>query len=383
MRKSFQYKAKLPPSAVRKAELQLVLCAELYNAALQERRDAYRMAGVSVTATAQKNQLPEIKAIRPEYKEVGSQVLQDVVERLDKAFAAFFRRVKAREKKPGYPRFRSACRYDSLTFKQAGWSLDGRRLTLQGIGTLRLYLSREIEGRIKTVTLKRDRSGDWWVTFSSDGVPLAPLPSTGLEVGIDVGLSKFLATSEGAFVENPRHLRRAEALLKRTARRVSCAKKGGNRRRKMGRVLARKHRKVERARRDFHFKTARSLVREYDLIAVEDVNVRGLSEGMLAKSVHDAGWSQFFAILSFKAVEAGKRVIAVNPNGTSQVCSGCGCAPEVKKGLGVRVHRCAVCGLGMDRDVNAACNILALAQQAQQRARAEPSASGHGRQRAA
>lgn len=396
MRKSFQYKAKLSPSAARKAEGQLALCAELYNACLQERRDAYRMAGVSVSATAQMKQLPEVKALRPEYKEVGSQVLQDVVQRLDKAFSAFFRRVKAGQT-PGYPRFRSRRRYDSLTFKQAGWSLEGRRLTLQGIGTLRLFLSREIEGVVKTVTLRRDRCGDWFVTFSCDDVPAQPLPSTGAETGIDVGLSKFLATSDGAFVENPRHMRRAEALLKRAHRRVSKRKKGGSRRRKMVRVLARKHRTVERARRDFHMKTALSLVRQYDLIAVEDLAVRRLAEGMLAKSVHDAAWSQFFAILSFKAVEAGKRVVAVNPSGTSQSCSGCGGVPEERKTLRVRVHRCAACGLVLDRDVNAARNIaqrarniLYLAQQEQQkpqmahtRARAEPSASSHGRQRAA
>lgn len=380
MRKSFQYKARLSPSAVRNAEGQLALCAELYNAALQERRDAYRMAGVSVTASAQMKQLPEIKALRPEYKEVGSQVLQDVVQRLDKAFKAFFRRVKAGQT-PGYPRFRSRSRYDSLTFKQAGWVLDGRRLTLHGIGTLRLFLSRGIEGKIKTVTLRRDRCGDWFVTFSCDDVPLRLLPDTGSEIGIDVGLEKFLSTSEGEFVENPRHLRRAAAALKRTQRRVSKRKRGGSNRRKMVQVLARRHRKVERARRDFHFKTALKLVERYDVIAVEDLNVRGLARGMLATSVNDAAWGRFFEILCFKAESAGRTFVAVNPSGTSQVCSGCGCEPRERKTLSVRVHRCAECGLVLDRDTNAARNVLHLAQQ--RGLGQEPSASGHGRQRAA
>lgn len=373
MRKSFQYKAKLSPSAVRKAEGQLALCAELYNAALQERRDAYRMAGVSITAASQMKQLPEIKKLRPEYKEIGSQVLQDVIQRLDRAFQAFFRRVQQGQT-PGYPRFKSRYRYDSITFKQAGWKLDGRRLTLQGIGTLRLFLSRPVEGTIKTVTLRRDRCGDWFVTFSCDDVPEKPLPETGAAVGIDVGLEKFLATSDGEFVENPRHLRRAEAALKRTQRRVSKRKRGGKRRRKMVRTLARRHRKVQRARRDFHFKTARKLVHQYDLIAVEDLNVRGLSRGMLAKSVNDAGFSQFLAALAFKAAEAGKRVVAVNPSGTSQVCSGCGCEPRERKTLSVRTHRCSECGLVLDRDTNAARNILHLAASAK-RAGAPPSAS--------
>lgn len=374
MRKSFQYKAKLSPSAVRKAEGQLALCCELYNAALQERRDAWQRAGISISAASQMKQLPEIKKLRPEYKEIGSQVLQDVLQRLDRAFQAFFRRVKAGQT-PGYPRFKSRSRYDSMTFKQSGWKLDGRRLTLQGIGTAKLFLSRPIEGRIKTVTLRRDRCGDWWVTFSCDDVPTKPLPETGKTVGLDVGLEKFLATSDGDFVENPRHLRRAEAALKRTQRRVSKRKRGSNRRRKMACTLARRHRKVQRARRDFHFKTARKLVQQYDFIAVEDLNVRGLSRGILAKSVHDAGWSQFIDILRFKAEEAGRQVVAVNPSGTSQVCSGCGCEPSERKTLAVRTHRCSECGLVLDRDTNAARNILHLAASAK-RAGAPPSGSG-------
>lgn len=373
MRKSFQYKARLSPSAARRAEDQLALCAELYSAALQERRDAWRMAGESISAASQMRQLPEIKKIRPEYREIGSQVLQDVIQRLDRAFQAFFRRVKAGEA-PGYPRFRSRRRYHSLTFKQAGWKLEGRQLTLQGIGTAKLFLSRPVEGTVKTVTLKRDRCGDWCVTFSCDNVEPKPLPSTGMAVGIDVGLEKLLATSDGEFVENPRHLRRAETRLKRTQRRASKRKRGGSRRRKMVRTLARKHRKVERARRDHHFKTALSLVRRYDTIAVEDLNVRGLSRGMLAKSVHDAGWSQFISILCGKAESAGRVVVAVNPSGTSQVCSGCGCSPLEKKALSVRTHRCHECGLVLDRDVNAARNILHLAASGK-RAGAPPSAS--------
>ena len=381
MRKSFRYKARLSPSAVRRAEGQLALCAELYNAALQERRDAWRKAGVSISAASQMKQLPEIKRIRPEYREIGSQVLQDVIQRLDRAFEGFFRRVKA-GKKAGFPRFKSRSRYDSLTFKQAGWKLEGRRLTFQGIGTAKLFLSRPIEGRIKTVTLKRDRCGDWWVTFSCEDVPTRLLPKTGRVVGIDVGLEKFLATSDGEVVENPRHLRRAESELKRCQRKVSKRKEGGSRRRKLVHTLARKYRRVQNARRDFHFKTALQLVRKYDLIAVEDLNVCGLARGMLAKSVYDAGWSQFVSILCAKAAEAGRTVVRVDPSGTSQVCSGCGCVPEERKTLSARTHRCGACGLEIDRDVNAAINILHTAV-SEKRGRAGPSGSGRGSQLAA
>ncbi len=379
MRKSFRYKARLSPSARRRAEGQLALCAELYNAALQERRDAWKRAGVSITAASQMAQLPEIKRIRPELKEIGSQVLQDVIQRLDRAFESFFRRVKAGEK-PGFPRFKGRHRYSSLTFKQAGWKLEGRRLGLQGIGTLKLFLSRPIEGTVKTVTVRRDRCGDWWVTFSCDDVPLRTLQETGRAVGVDLGLGKFLATSDGDQVANPCHLRAAAARLGQAARRVSRRKKGSKRRRAAVQTLARRHRSVERARRDFHFKTALGLVRAHDVIAVEALNVRGLSRGMLAKSVHDAGWAQFIAILRAKAEEAGREVMEVNPAGTTQGCSGCGTEPETKKSLAVRVHRCP-CGLVLDRDVNAARNILLRALE--QRGRAGPSASRPGSQRAA
>jgi putative transposase len=377
MRKSFQYKGRLSRAAVRRAEGQLALCCELYNAALQERRDAWQRAGLSVSYAAQNRQLTEIKRLRPEYKEVGSQVLQDVLRRLDKAFRGFFRRVEAGER-PGYPRFRSRRRYGSLTFYQAGWKLEGRRLTLQGIGTVKLFLSRPVEGRIKTVTLGRDRCGDWFVTFSCDSVPAKLLPETGRAVGLDVGLEQFAATSTGEVIENPRPLRSREAALKRVQRRISKRRRGGSRRRKMVQALARRHRSVERARRDFHFKAARRLVERYDVIVVEDLNVRGLSRGMLAMSVHDAGWASFLDVLSFKAAEAGKRVVRVDARGTSQICSGCGAEPRERKPLSVRTHRCAACGLVLDRDVNAACNVLQRALAVGKRGRAGPSGSGRG-----
>lgn len=367
MRKSFRYKAKVSKSAARKADWQLRLCRELYNAALQERRDAWKLAGESVGFYHQCRQLTEVRQVRPEYAQVDREMLEGVLRKLDRAFDGFFRRVETGDK-PGFPRFRGRSRYNSLTFRRTGWKLEGRHLTLRGIGRLKLFLSRPVEGDVKTVTIKRDRVGDWFVTFSCDNVPEELLPETGRAVGVDLGLASFLATSDGAFVPNPRHLRAAEAELKRTQRIVSKRKRGGSRRRKAVKILARKHRKVQRARRDFHFKTALDLVRQYDIIAVEDLNIRGLARTRLAKSIGDAGWDQFIAILSSKAEEAGRQVVKVDPRGTSQVCSGCGAEPEERKTLAVRTHRCSDCGLVLDRDVNAALNIL-------KRARAEPSVS--------
>lgn len=367
MRKSFCYKAKLSPSVERRAAGHLALMCELYNAALQERRDAWRVAGERANFVTQCRQLKEIRVDRPEFAEIPRDTLEQTLRRVHLAFEGFFRRLKSGEA-PGYPRFKSRRRYASTTYRRDGWKLEGRHLHLKGIGRCKLFLSRPVEGTVKTVTLRRDRCGDWWVTFSCEDVPVRPLPDTGREAGIDLGLESFLTTSDGEHVGNPRHLRTVEANLKRTQRRVSKRKRGGNRRRKMVRTLARQHRRVRSCRQDFHFKAALDLVRRYDHIAVEDLNVRGLSRSRLAKSVRDAGWAQFLGILAFKAEEAGRRITVVDCRGTSQVCSGCGCEPAERKSLGVRVHHCSDCGLTIHRDLNAAVNILT-------RARAEPSAS--------
>lgn len=362
MRKSFKYKvARMSPSTVARAERQLDLLRHLYNAALQERRDAWKKCGVRVTCFDQMKQLTEIRADDPGYREINRQATERVLVRLDEAFDGFFRRCAAGER-PGYPRFKGRAGFNSTVYRQSGWRLDGRTLRLAGIGAVKLFLSRPVEGRVKTVTLARDRCGDWWVTFACDGVPERALAPVGRDAGIDVGLESFLTTDAGESVANPRHLGAAVVALTRASRRVSRRKRGGYRRRQAVRSLARTHRRVQNARRDFHFKTARHLVQRHDLIAAEALNVRGLSRGRLAKSVNDAGWGQFLSILAFKAEEAGRRLVLVDPRGTSQVCSGCGCEPEKRKTLRERTHRCEHCGLTIHRDVNAARNILELAR---------------------
>lgn len=365
MNRTYRYKAKLSVGAARRADRVLWLHRDLYNAALQERRDNWRERGRSVSYYDQQRSLTEVRREIPEYGQLDRESCEYTLRNLDKAFQAFFRRVRHSER-PGFPRFKSRGRFKSVTYRRTGWQLDGRYLTLRSIGRIKLHLSRPSEGEIKTVTLKRDRCGDWWVTFACEHVPPKPLPETGEEVGIDVGLASFLTTSEGESVANPRHLREAERELRIAQRRVSRRKRGGSRRRKAARVLAKKHRAVRRARRDFHFKTALDLVRRYDVIAVEDLNVSGLARSRLAKSVSDAGWGQFIEILRTKAEEAARTVVAVDPRGTSQVCSGCGSQPDERKTLRVRTYECD-CGLTLDRDHNAALNILA---------RAEPSGSG-------
>jgi putative transposase len=358
------YKYKLQPTAEQAGAMAFVLrrCRELYNAGLQERREAWQKCGVSITAASQSAQLPAIREVRPEYRDIHSQVLQDVLTRLDRAFQAFFRRVKAGET-PGYPRFHGANRYNSFTYKQFGngATLDNGFLVLSKIGRLVVRWSRPLEGSPKTVTVSCEADG-WYACFSCAGIPIQPLPLTGQETGIDLGLDSFATLANGESIANPRIYRVAERHLKRAQRRVSRRKQGSHRRRKAVHLLARAHQRVRRTRADFHHKTALDLVRQYDTISHEDLRTAHLLRNHhLAKSIADAGWSAFVRILSFKAAEAGKTVVAVPPAYTSQACSGCGV--PVYKGLSVRWHACPDCGTSLHRDHNAALNILRLGRQ--------------------
>ena len=362
IRKTFKYKLNPTPDQEQALAFVVRRCRELYNAALQERRDAWQMCGVSVTSASQSAQLPAVKEVRPEYRDIHSQVLQDVLTRLDRAYQAFFRRPKAGET-PGYPRFQGANRYTSFTYKQFGngATLDKGCLILSKIGRLAMRWSRPLEGTPKTVTIRREADG-WYVCFSCADVPAQPLPLTGQKTGIDLGLESFATLADGSQIANPRIFRVAELNLKRAQRRVSRRKKGSNRRKKAVKLLAKAHQTVRRQRQDFHHKAALALVQQYDTIYHEHLQTGNMVKNHhLAKSITDAGWSGFLSILSFKAAYAGKTVVAVPPAYTSQACSGCGIM--VKKGLSVRWHMCPECGTSLRRDHNAALNILRLGQQ--------------------
>jgi len=297
-----------------------------------------------------------MKRASPYLRNVHSQVLQDVLHRVDRAYGAFFRRIKAGEK-PGYPRFKGKGWYDSFTYPQWGNGVklvDGR-LILSKIGAIRLHTDRPIEGRPKTCAIVRKADG-WYASIACEVVP-SPLPPTGKAVGVDVGLESFATLSNGAQIANPRYYRTAERKLKQAQRRLSRRVKGSNRRRKARELLAKAHLKVKRARQDFAHKTARALVNDYDQIAVEKLNIRGmLRNHPLAKSISDAGWDLFLSILIAKAASAGRIVVEVNPAGTSQLCAQCG--EPVPKRLAVRWHSCPYCGCELHRDHNAALNIL-------------------------
>jgi putative transposase len=334
----------------------------LYNCALQERRDAWKVCRKSINYYDQAHQLKAMRAAGL-IGLANFSCCQDVLRRVDKTYKAFFAPVK-RGDKPGFPRFKPWRRYGSVTFPSYGDGcglLDSGKLRVQGAGHIKVKLHRPVEGAIKTVTVKRD-AGRWFACFSVER-EAKPLPPSGEAVGIDVGLTSFAVLSDGSEISNPEYYRQAQARLRRSQRKVARRKKGGHRRRKAVRELQRAHAHVRNQRSDFHHKLSRDLVDQHGAIAVEDLNVKGLSGGMLARSVHDAGWDGFLQKLSYKAECAGRVLVKVDPRGTSQTCV---CGASVPKTLADRWHECPACGLSAGRDVASAQVIL-------QRARIEPS----------
>jgi putative transposase len=366
VRKTYKYRLYPTPEQERVLETILWRCRALYNVALEERKTAWERCGVSLNYYHQANELPHLKAACPEYGEVHSQVLQDVLKRLERTYHGFFRRIRDGGQR-GHPRYKSRHRYRSFTYPQYGngATLDGGILSLSRIGRIPLRLHRPVEGKPKTVTIRREADG-WYVAIACADAPIRPLPNTGQETGIDMGLESFATLANGQRIVTPNYYRKAEAYLRRCARRVARRQKGSQRRAKAVVLLAKAHQQIANQRRDHHHQEAAKLVKAYDCIAYEDLQTANMVRNHhLAKSISDAGWSQFLNILTFKAASAGKRVVAVPPVYTSQRCSGCGVL--VFKGLSVRWHSCPDCGTSLHRDHNAARNILRLAHQQRSR----------------
>jgi putative transposase len=360
MLKAFKYR--IYPSHAQQTTLWrwLAQCCELYNAALQERRDAWKICRKSITYKEQQNQLPEIKECRCEFGLIHSQVLQDTLKRLDKAFDAFFRRVKSGDK-AGFPRFRAHSGYDSFTFPQSGFAVESGKLKLSKIGKVKIKLHREIEGKIKTRTIRRSSTGKWFACLAVE-CQAQPKPSSKESIGVDVGLKEFAVLSNGEAIANPKFFRKDEKRLAKAQRKLSAEKKGSPERRKRRKVVAHVHGQIASKRRDFAHQESRKLVNQFAIIVFEKLNIRGmLKNHCLAKSIADAAWSQLVTFTSYKAENPGRRVVQVNSRNTSKLCSGCG--ELVDKDLRVRIHHCRGCGLTLDRDHNAAINILALGLQ--------------------
>ena len=352
---------------------------QLYNAALEERREAWRMGQHKISFYSQDAQLKEIRAADPErYGRWAFKCERAVLRRLDRAFAAFFRRVKAGEK-PGYPRFKGRGWFDSLEWEHnQGARWDSRphdqatRVYLLGVGHVRVHQHRPVKGCVKTVTVKREGKR-WYVILCCDDVPAEPLPQMGAVVGIDMGIASFLTTSDGAHVPNPRLLAVTAERLAAAQRNLARKKRGSKRRSKAVAKVAALHGKVRRSRLDHAHKTALGIVRDHDVIVHEALKIRNLTRSAsgtlespginvaakagLNRSILDAGWGVFLDILRDKAESAGRVVIEVDPRHTSQRCSRCG---HVAAGNRVTqaVFRCLACGHGAHADVNAAINIL-------------------------
>ncbi|MEE6163288.1 MULTISPECIES: RNA-guided endonuclease InsQ/TnpB family protein [unclassified Mycolicibacterium] len=381
MRRAYVFR--LRPTARQYIALNACLDAhrELYNAALQERRDAWAHNKTRINYGAQSAQLSEIRRVRSDQGVWSFSSQQATLRRLNKAFDGFFRRVKAGQT-PGYPRFKGKARFHSVGWPKDGdgarWLPDQQRVYLQGIGQVKVTVHRRVQGRVKTIAVKR-LGQRWMLVLSCDDVPANPLPATGAQVGIDLGVLTYATMSDGTAVENPRWARQAAAQLEAAQQRLTRAKRGSNDRRRKRETVAARHRKIANRRKDFHHKQAGALVARYDLIVVEDLAITNmlrrakpkpdsqnpgqfLPNGAAAKSglnrsISDAGWGQFVSILRAKAEDAGRTWIEVDPRHTSDRCESCRhAAPENRVSQAAFV--CQRCGHAAPADEHAARNIL-------------------------
>ncbi len=358
IRLAYQFRFAPTKGQQRLLEQVLETCRWLYNDTLAYRKAAWEEEQRTADWYETKRRIPILKTERPSLKAVHSQVLQNVTERVDLAFKAFFRRVKAGET-PGYPRFRGKGWYDSFTYPQAdAFRVHGHWLDVSKFGRIQMIDHRPVDGTIKTLTIRRTSTGKWFACFSVETEP-DPLPGTQRAVGIDVGLEKFATLSTGEQIANPRFFRKDEPALAKAQRCLSKAEKGTPERAKRRKVVAHIHERIANRRKDFAHKLSRRLVNEFGVIVVEDLHIaRMIKNHTLAKSIADAAWNQFARYTRYKAASADRTYLQIDPRGTSQRCSRC--RGVVKKELSVRLHQCPSCGLEIDRDLNAALNILAV-----------------------
>jgi len=393
MKRAFKYRLYPTKEQIAKLQWTLEQCRKLYNTALAERKDAYNFhvkqhpnyydeetrkqltQELTINYHSQQNQLPEIRQLREEYQEISSSVLQNVCRRVNLAMNAFFRRVREHAEEPGYPRFKGKNRYDSITYGGiAGIKVKDRHIRLPKFEDIRVKFHTPLEGTLKTVTVKREGE-HWYIILVCEVDAPEKLPVSYEDVGIDLGVTHLAALSNGEIIDHPRYLRKAAKKLEKLQRAKDRKKHGSHRRKKAAKQLAKAHRKVARQRRDFLHNVSHKLVNRYQVIVFEDLETANLTKrpkpkqdengkhlpnnasakAGLNKSILDAGWYMFVEMCRYKAEEAGRTLLQVNPKYTSQTCSGCGAIK--KKELSERWHSCE-CGTELDRDVNAAINIL-------------------------
>ena len=356
MLKSFKFRIYPTSSQERKLLGIIKLCQELYNGALQERIAYYKTFGKSLSLYDQIISLPKIKEICPEYKEVYSQVLRDPLTRLDKGYKNFFRRVKAGDA-PGFPRFQSCKRYSSFTYPQSGFRINKDRLHLSKLGAIKISLHREIVGKIKACTIIKSFTNKWYACFACE-ISEQALPKTGRAIGIDLGIKNYIVSSDNEVVDNPKTLNKYLMKLAKASRRHSKKKSNASRLH-----TARLHEKVVNIRTDWQHKVANQIVKNYDIIILEKLNIQNMQVSKtlgsnMKRHISDASWGRLIQFISYKAEYADKQVVLVDPANTSKMCSRCG---NIKNNLSLsdRTYRCDQCGLETDRDFNASLNIKA------------------------
>ncbi len=356
MRKTYKFRLLPTKKQVQKLEWTLDMCRILYNSCLLDRKNHYEQTGKGLSRIKQQEIFKSDKQTIESLKEIHSQALQDVLFRVDRAFQGFFRRLREKDGKAGYPRFKGEGRYDSITYpQQPGFQITPQGLKLSKIGTIKIKLHRNIDGTVKTCTIKREYNR-WYACFSVEYEPVEkPIPNRA--IGIDMGIKSFAVTSNGEVIDNPKYFLKSEKKLISKQRQLSRKKKGSANRKKARQSVAKLYTKVRNQRSDFHHKVSRKLVDAYGFIAIEDLNIKGMVKNhRLAKHISDAGWGQFLNYLIYKAEEAGCKIEKVPPQYTSIKCSVCG--QPVHKTLADRIHRCPLCNVVIDRDHNAAQNIF-------------------------
>lgn len=334
-----------------------------YNKALEQRIHAVKPNGKGINYNDQQGQLTRQRAVNGTMQDVPCDAQRDGLRRVDVAFKNFFRRCKEGAKKKGFPRFKSKFQFNSVTLTTIPDPAELIRGRLRVPGIKKSIRTRGLQlsaGQPKRMTITR-RAGKWHARLLVDDHKPEPAKRLIVEgVGIDVGLNSFIATSDGKMVDCPKHYRRLQSKLRRAQKLVSRRSKGSKHRGRALLVVQRVHEKIENCRDDFLHKLSKQLVADHDLIATEKLNIAGMVRSNLAKSILDAGWGRFNWMLSYKAESAGKTFVQVNPSGTSQECSQC--SRIVQKGRGERIHSCE-CGCVLDRDVNAARNVVKRARE--------------------
>lgn len=354
MKLSFKYRLSPNQSQINNLNKTLDLCRFLYNSALQERISFYKTYHQSRFYSKQSELLPELKKYLPEYKNIHSQVLQSTLKRLDRSYKFFF---KGKSK---FPRFKNKDRFRSFLYPQKGFSVEQKnncaRLFLSKIGHIKMNLHRPILGNIKTCQIIKTSTNKWYVRLSCNKVPKEPQQKTNKIIGLDLGVKTYITTSDNEVIENPKHLNNSLSKLKLAQQKLSEFKKTDVKRHAAKQHVARLYEKVKNQRNDFQHKVSKKLIQDNDQIFVEDLNIKDMkSFRNLNRAIKDCAWSKFVNKLSYKAEKADKKVTKVDPRNTSKMCSNCG--KMVEKDLSIRIHRCE-CGLVMNRDLNAAINIL-------------------------